>query len=115
MNVTAGSTAEIDRYVAMLPAEHAAFLRKLCDQHSARQAHALRNTQTRSEALEAKIRQAIEHYAVKKLNDLDHCERTGYLMDRFEAGKWQQFGLKQIPDRETVKREVDKYYADFKQ
>lgn len=113
MNSTIGSTAETDRLVALLPEPHRALVIDCLNARSKRKAHAKKMTTDRSAAIEAGIVKAIEHYLDTKLRNAPHCKRTGYLMERFEAGKWQLFGLKQIPDDETVRRVVDNYFADF--
>ena len=113
MNTTTETTlTEAELYAAF--GDRAKLAIRACNTLSKSQAHALKLTRDRSGAITAGIIKAIEHYWVRKLRDLDHCERTGYLMERFECGKYKLFGLKQIPDRETVKKVMDKYVADFK-
>lgn len=117
MNTTITSTAETDRYVSMLPAEHAAFLRHLCDKHSARQAHARRMGKDRSDALQALIKAAIEHHK-RQLDVMQQRdptsfprERTGFLQERIELDP-EKYGMEKCPDRETLKAAIDNYYAD---
>lgn len=72
------------------------------------QAKALLATKSHSRQVRDGIRVAIAAYRVQ-LDVLTHRNRTSFLMARLEA-KYAKYGLAQVPDRETVKEEIDGTY-----
>jgi len=106
MKTTSPSTATTDRLVLeLLPLEHVALIRRACNALSKRQQTARLNGQVRPQQVSDGINRAIELHR-RQLEVLPHRDRTSFLMARLQASP-VKYGLKQTPDRETVKPLID--------
>lgn len=106
MSTTSSSTANA---LDGVPPEHIDLVRKACDAYSKQRDKAQQATNAHSQQVRAGIANAIETHRLQ-LETLQHRNRTSFLMLRFQANP-AKYGLKQAPDRETVKLLID---ATFK-
>ena len=107
MSTTIESTSETDRLVALLPEPHRTLVLDCLNARSKRKAHALRNTQARSEAIRAGIIKAIEHHRCQ-LDVLGPHGRTSFLLKRMQADPGK-YGMEKAPDSEVLRTTIDKY------
>jgi hypothetical protein len=103
--LTIESTEETNRLIDLMPPEHAALVRRACDAYGKQCAKAKDASGAHSQQVSDGIKQAITIHR-HQLEVLAHHNRTSYLMVRLGANP-AKYGLKQVPDRETVKAIID--------
>lgn len=88
-----------------VPPEHKALVTKACNAYCKQRDKALEASYAHSQQVSDGITLAIEAHRLQ-LEVLPHRNRTSFLMERLQAN-FKKFGLKQTPDRETVKPLID--------